>query len=390
MRKIRLITLTVFATFLLSFNAYAAPSQSQQSPTGLLLEITYYSGIAPAYLPVPGRAWYGRFRSIASWQPPADSLPVQAVNIIARPEGDSFRVLVSAFLGVQHHEKEQQVATYLVREDEKIAISELTQFGVEPFEIKVIRVAPLSTNLPQIINKTESIAVTSIVANNSTLPSYKLGLRNLSAKNVMALGIYTLVNNHVKISSLPHDHENLPLIKAGETCEHNVSGAKTARASASGYQPDAPTNQAILIGTVVFEDGSYEGDAKSAADFRGFLIGRKIQVSKIIPLMQNALNETGSNVSQEMARFKAQVASLSGSADERDVEQLRAEFPNLNEKAKSEFNSAIEAALNGVKLDLIQRLEEFQKVNPQLSDVNVFRSWLSNTKERYEKWLSRL
>lgn len=390
MSKRRCIALTAFITLLLSFSGYSAPPVRQQSPTGLLMEITYYSGRAPAYLNVPGRAWYALFRRIPSWQPPADSLPVQAVNIISRLEGDSIRVTVSAFVGVRFHEKEAPVATYLVKEDEKITANELKQFGVEPFEIKVVRAAPISTALPQIVNNTESIAVISIVDNNSTLPSYKLSLRNLSNKNVVAMRINVLVDNRVQISSLPHDQDNLPLIKAEAISEHTVSAAKNTKMVSNDYLPDSPPNQTILISTAIFDDGSYEGDAEPAATYWAFQIGRKIQIGKIIPLIQNALNHTDSNISQAIASFKEQVASLTSNAEEEVVSKLHEAFPKLAEKTKAELKTSIEVALNGMKFDLLKSLQAFEKASPQPIDANAFRSWLIKSKERYEKWLSNL
>src|SRR5262249_13782301 len=163
--------LIVFATITLAClnsSANATLSQQQQTestPTGLALEVTYYQGKSPTYLSVPGSgskpsgAWYGLFRRVPSWEPPAGSLPVFAVNIIPRLEGDSVRIAVSVFLGARLPEKEEPVTTRLVHENEKITMSELTQFGVEPFEIKVVRVTQSLATHPQVTSQARSIAV---------------------------------------------------------------------------------------------------------------------------------------------------------------------------------------------------------------------------------------
>jgi hypothetical protein len=397
MNRIRFVILAITAIFLLFSNDHPAFSQQQQSaPTGLVLEVTYFNGRPPAYLSVPGPdskpngAWYGLFGHIPAWQPPAGFLPVQAVDILSRVEGAAVRITVSVFVGVKMQEKEVPVANYLVRENEKIKTSELTQFGVEPFEIKVRRVSPVSTALPQVVNKTESVAVINIEANNSTLPSYKLQLRNLSNKNIIALGINLIANNRPRRIGMPRGQEGRPLIEAGSVYNHNILGVLNAQTTSDGYVPDAPFKQEIVITTAVFEDGTYEGDPQTAATVRAFQVGEKIQVRKVIPLIREALNETGTDVVQAVEKFKARVASLSNNADADVVNQLQQAFPNLNQEAKAHLKDLIEVALNGVKFDLVRSLQQFVKANSQSLNPNLLQMWLSKTADEYEKWLSRL
>ena len=397
MNRMRHVVFTASVILLLLLDGRAAFSQQPQpSSTGLILEVTFYSGRPPAYLPVPGPdskpngAWYALFRPVPSWQPPAGFLPVKAVNILSRLEGDAVRVSVSVFVGVKEFEKEEPVATYMVREDEKVVTDALKKFGVEPFGIMVSRVSPISTNLPQVVNKTDSIAVLNIEANGSTLPSYKLQLRNLSGKNVVAMGINVLVDGRERMSAMPQGKEGQPLIAANSTHELNVSAAHNAQMTLHGYAPDSPPNQEILIKSVVFGDGSYEGDAKIAAPFRAFTIGRKIQIEKVVPLIKDALNELEQAGPQAIEKFKTRLASLSNNVDVRIADRLREEFPSLDEQSKTELTTSIEVALSGVKFDLLKSLQEMERANSQPPDANAFRAWLSKTKERYEKWLSLL
>lgn len=383
------------AIFLLSFNILPAFSQ-QHAPTGLVLEVTYFKGRPPAYQPVPGQdskpngAWFGLFGHVPSWQPPAGFLPVQAVNILSHVEGDAVHVWVSVFVGAQYFDKELQVANYLIRENDKVRIDHLKQFGVEPFEIKVSRVSPTATALPQVVNRTESVAVLNLEANNSTLPSYKLQLRNLSNKSIIALGINVLVDNRLRKGGTPRGQDGKPLIEAGGIYNHNVSGAYNAQNAQGGYVPDVPPNQEIVITTAVFADGSYEGDARTAAAVRGFRMGEKIQVQKLIPLFQDALNEAGTDVSQAIEKFKTRVNSLSNEADANAISELQQAFPSLNQKVKADLKISIEVSLNGVKFDLLKSLQQFQKAESQSLNPAAFQAWLAQTKEKYEQWLARL
>jgi hypothetical protein len=174
--------------------ANVCAQQDVPGPTRLALEVTYYQGRKPAYETVPGPdskpsgAWFGLFGRIASWQPPAGAEPIEAVRVISRVEGDAVRVIVSTLSGSKALENEQRVGTYLIRETEKISIDDLKQFGIEPFQIKLVRVNPNIPPVPPVILKgVESVVVINSMAKETTLPSYSDILRSQSNKNIVGL-----------------------------------------------------------------------------------------------------------------------------------------------------------------------------------------------------------
>jgi len=369
---------------------------SQSAPTGLALEVTYFKSRPPAYqtvlaADVKGRGdWYGLFGHVASWQAPTGFLPVQAVNILPHLEGDVVRIEVSVFVGAKMLEKELPVATYLLHVNETIKTTALTQLGVEPFEIKVRRMTPISTALPQVTSRADSVAVLNVEANNSTLPSYKLQLRNLSNKNILALGINLLTNHRLSSSGRPRDPEGLPLIEAGATYSHNIPVSLAAQKTADGFVPDPLPKQEIVIVMAFFDDGSYEGDAKAAASIRGFLIGERLQLGKLIPIFQAAINGQDPSVSQAIEKLRASVAALGSDFDPDILRRLQEAFPGLNPAEKASLRIPIEVSLNRVRFDLLKSLQQFEQANGQSLTAAAFQEWLSKTKERYENWLSRL
>src|SRR6266550_2315155 len=178
----------------------AAPTPGQQNepgpaPTRLALEVVSKKDFPPAYHPVPGPgsefdgAWFFRFGRIASWQPPTGSLPVRSVRVVSRVESDRVRVVVSVQRGAQFNDTQDLVADYIAKEGEKTWIETLKQFGVEPFQITLVRITPSMASPPSVSNKTNSIEVVSIEASDSTLPGYTLVLRNGSARSVKALAL---------------------------------------------------------------------------------------------------------------------------------------------------------------------------------------------------------
>jgi hypothetical protein len=399
MKRRLLITLIILGVMCRALAVHAAPQQEQQTrpaPTGLALEIVFYQGKAPAYQPVSHPeakqlgAWYALFGHVPSWQPAADALPVKAVNILPRLEGDHVRIAVSVHLGVRFFEREESVATYNVRENETISVGELARFGVVPFEIKLVRVNPVLTSPPPVVNKTESLAVSGIEAVHSTLPSYKVMLQNLSGKNVAALGVEVHVNGQRRISSMPQGEDGKAVIEAGATHKLYVAAANNAQMTRDGYTPETPPNQEIVITTVVFDDGSYEGDAQTAASFRAFQLGRKTQVARLVALLQQASDSTDRDAATALESLKTQVASLSNEAEAAAVNALRREFPAFNRNGKRDIKAEVEIALNGVKTDFLKQIQKYERERAESTDENDYRAWLSARKARYEKWLSNL
>jgi hypothetical protein len=389
-----LIFLATMVLAWLNPSADATPSQQRRQTVsagaGLALEVIYYQGKPPTYQRLTGSTAYTLFRRVRSWTPPAGSFPARAVGIRPRLEGDAVRIEVFVILGVRSEDRLEPVSTHLIQENEKISISELTRFGVEPFEVKVVRVTNSLTVHPLITSQARSIAVVGIDPKKSTLPSYKVSVQNLSSQNVMALGVEVLVNGQKRGISMPQGKEGRPLIAPGAVYELSASGATDALITPEGFQPYSHPIQGIVITAAMFEDNSFEGDAKTAARFRAFMTGRKIQVARLLPLMQAAADPTESDVSAAANRLQAQVSSLSIEAETSLVDRLLVDFPTLSADERERLKEGIEATLRSVKNDLLRELQVFVKPRSQSIDAQAFKAWLRVNKEKYENWLSKL
>ncbi|HEV8133018.1 MAG TPA: hypothetical protein VGP85_00005, partial [Pyrinomonadaceae bacterium] len=89
-----------------------------------------------------------------------DSEQVSEVYITASSEGNAWKVKVSVVKGEFYDKGQQDVATYLIREAEKVTVKEMEQFGVRPFDVAVVRVNDAAAFQPEVKNRTESIVVT--------------------------------------------------------------------------------------------------------------------------------------------------------------------------------------------------------------------------------------
>lgn len=367
----------------------AQDASENSKPTGLTIEITYHKENKPAYLAVPETddekvksAWFSHFERVPNWQLPAGSLPVRAVNFVSRCEGDAVKVDISVITGQKLHEKEESVAALTMRENDKIIVKELLKFGVEPFELSVVRVTPSVTVLPSVNNKSRSLTVASLEPNYSTLPSYKLMLANNSGKAVSALTFNVTVNGFFILSGMPQGDDGNPLIEPGGVFEKMIPNASKPNRLSEGQIVPVVPNQVITISAVVFEDGTYEGDQLEAARFLAFTLGRKLQIKRIIDLLKQVGGKEF-----DLAEINRQANDLSIATDETEFDKFTGKFPNLSDKEISQLRTSVEVALQGTKRRF---LDEIGVSLNEISETKPSRNWFAVNLERYSNWLARL
>jgi len=397
MQVVRLFGLFILFTIVLTVpTSTGFARQDVSSPTRLALEVTFYAGRNPAYQTVPGPdskptgAWYALFARIASWQRPTGAQKTEAVRVISRVEGDAVRVTVSTLSG-KALEDEQRVGTYLIRETEKISIDDLKRFGIEPFQIKLVRVNPNILPVPPVILKgVESLMVINSMAKETTLPSYRISLRNQSNKNIVGIGVDVMAGGKVQLTSKPRGIDGQSLIAAGNEYWLTVSAPTRAQPTADGYAPNSPSDQQIQIKAAVFDDGTYEGDAETAVAIRGFRAGEKMVLPRLISLLKTALNSSNADLTEALKNLEAQVSSVESDADPQIVQSLTSEFPPANNPRSEQIKISIEVTATTIKSTLLKEIQSFENEGSQSLNTDLYRTWLTKTRERYEQWLSRL
>lgn len=370
-----------------SIGCFLAISHAQQLPgqpsdIDLALQVTYLKGTPPAYQRVTaerqkGGTWYSRFDRVAGWQSPAGDQLVNAVRITPYLERDTVRIVVSVLRG-RFHDPEDRVRTYRRRENESVTVADLSKFGVEPFEIKVVRVPPQTSELPVLVNKTNAVQIVGIEPIVSTFPIYALKLHNLSEKNICALYMKTIADNR-PMTSMPQGKDGEPLIKARDSSELKQPLITLAQSGFEGFAPASPGNQQIVIASAVFEDGSYEGEVEPAATYRSMEAGRMMELKRLVPVLEDALS---SAVSVEDLRIR--ITELSYDVDEAELATLAEAFPQI---AKPKIKGPTEVTIHILRRDLLNELLRLQQ--SEVSAIG-FQAWLQRTKDRYSNWLSRL
>jgi len=375
------------------FAQTVAPQKQQQAnqpQTNLAVEIRNVKD-RPTFIPGNGSVWMGRFGRIAGWQPPAGFLPVRAVDFSSHAVNETtLEIRVSLHRGERHFDEQTPVAVYRVREGETVVAEELKQFGLLPIEFKVMRANRPADALPYVESPTNALALVGVERLDTPFPAYTVRLRNLSGKDIAALVVHSFTARGLSGLTRPSLQNDEPLIKAGEVFEFRARGGSEGQITAEGYVPDGL--QRVFIPTVLFTDGTFEGEPWSAAKLLALKQGRKLQLARALAVVTNSLHTTDARgEAAAVARFKAQIAALSEEVEPQTVETLAAKFPALSSAQKAELREGISFYLHQVKTNLLKSVREFEDARGgSNAPKTTFRQWLAGVRENYEQWLARL
>ena len=375
--------------FLLSANifCFAQVTRENSKTNELAVEITYHKELKPAYLAIREEGkisgvWFAKFQRVPNWNPPAESLPVRAVNFVSKREGKAVKVDVSVYTGQKLFEREESVISLIINENDKIVVKDLLKFGVEPFEISLVRITPTVGILPVVNNKSSSVTVANLEPTYSALPSYKMTLANNSSKAVSAFTFDIKVGDKIMGVSTPQGKEGRPLIEAGGFYERTFKNANQPVKVSEGQTFPVEPDQIFTISSVIFEDGTFEGDELQASMFMAFNLGRKIQVKRIVDLLrQNSQNKL------DLGVLKKQAENLNVSVNETDFKNLAAKLPGLSNAELTTLQRTVQFTTQSLKNEFVDDIRIKLKGNSQ---AKLNRKWFAENLERYENWLARL
>jgi hypothetical protein len=370
--------------------------QQNKSASGdLALEIDDIHG-QPSFSPIPFTLLFYQFTKVVGWQrPSSQTTDPSAVKLVCNREGDSVRIDVSVLLG--QFDKldtprslkgipEKTVAVYFAKQDETIYLRELPEYGIEPFEIKVVSAKPPVATAPQIINKTKAVEVAGV---EESRQQYHLSLKNISSKNIIAFNLY-VPSREGKSSQMVQGTQDRPAIKSGALYEMDVHISTGGHITPQGYVPDPVEQPKIVIGTVVFDDGTFEGETEAAADIEARQKGRKVQLSRIVELLESILDAPEDDTAAVIEKLRTQVSALTEEADMSVVDELMSRYPTLSAQSKGALAAGVKMGLNGGKQEMLFEIKEFERARAAANGNMRYRTWVSRIKEQYDKLISPL
>lgn len=217
--------------------------------------------------------------------------------------------------------------------------------------------APPQTNDLTIDNKTQAFQIISAIRDGETV---QLSLKNGYSKAISGFTISSSDTSGVQVDFTPADE----VIAPGGIYNYKTS---VASLQSSDSLSDKLT---LRILSVVFEDGTSDGDHQAIADIKNRRLGEKIQLARILPLLRQALSSPDADRPTVLARLKSQITSL----------------PVKPENGQP---GEITGGLLHGKEYILRDIRALEQEQSEEGNVNL-REKLNKIKERYERKAARL
>ena len=368
--------------------ALASSSQERRFPQpDLALEIILpNSSRSPLKLTVRGMTLIQRQQLAIN--DPKLAADFTAVDVWADGEGNAIRVRLSIIYNDLSNQewwkdkKEKVAGSLLIREGESARLTELAQFGIEPFEMRAINARPVVVQPgegPRIVNNTKSLEVVRL---EKSLDGYQIWLKNNSSKNVVA---YTISTGDRSLSAAGVVYGNIrPAIAAGATSDE-------IRLYGATVEEDR-----ITIPVVVFEDGSFEGDIKLAAQFLVSGEGIRIQAPHVLRMVEQTLQVDDAELQTALDKLEAQLWVIPEAIDKQSaVELLKSKYPSFEDEIISGLYEALKGGLYQARNmalapigDIKRRIQEDeqrQELSPVATGARLLREGLTRIKNDFER-----
>ena len=332
---------------LLGFFAHAL-AQGDQKPDpnfGFVVEVIYAKGSPIAFQKVGQEAVYYGYSPLPGWSRKPGELAVQGVRVVPRLEAGEVKLKVTAYRG-DHQEAEDTVGEYTLSERTTV-LDELRNFGVVPFEARLVHASQTVANLPTVVNKTKSLIVT-VEPNSSTMPNFKMKVLNSSAKPVFGFAFNVYSEGKARLMGVPRGEDGANLIEPGAAYESKAGYPTQLVRESSAVPPTTMSSAELQILSVVFADGSTEGDGGPAVRLRAYQLGAKVQLSRILSILRS-----GAATDPDTLSAKIEKSPVSISSD--DMSSILNAFTGL---APSE----LEAARASAEFSAMEARNDFKKV----------------------------
>lgn len=340
----------------------------------------------------------GTTKPIPDWKQPNDSAPLTRIRIRSVMEGDAVRIKVAGVFddsdpvdgpGPKYGPVERPIGSYLAREGETIKVDELPSLGFEPLVLKVVRFVreveiPLAAILPQVTNNLKSVEVIGFMPLAELKNTYRLTVRNISAKNIVALDVY-VPRERGRGGVTAMGNAARPVMKPAASYETLISEGRGGRMTDQGYVPEEPSHK-VIVGTVVFDDETYEGEPETAVRIIGGQAGQRLQFARAVSLLQKILEGPDQDPTAMLERLRTEVSQLRIDVDSQIVDELLARFPELPKKYdRKGLTSIMMRGLQDGRQSLLSQIKDIEgAVRRDPSAVNLVWQRLNSLKEQLE------
>jgi hypothetical protein len=330
------------------------------------LIITYSDGRTSPHLLRPrGGSWTPKFPRQAN--PPAhDGLPLSALQVDFEVDRDVV-ITVSLKYG-SPHQKTVQVATVRLGA-EPVRVSDLERYGVDPIVLSLDGYSPSPLVQPTVTSASPLLDVTVDLMRHD-VPAYQITFRNRAARAIMAVSFRMLRGEKEVLSGRRKTNRSTPIVDA--------AGEYTFTLQVS--TGENPGFDRFDVKSVLWDDGSVEGDPELRTSERELTFGHSQQLRLVLAILQDAAPANDSSVEpKSLGQVRGAIQALPIAVDAADTTLADGISPHA---------LSVRIGKQQVKEAVLQDLDDY--VRAQAGNVQASaRSWIAEAQPRYAAWLGR-
>lgn len=309
-----------------------------------------------------------------------------ALRLEYKPAADGVSITETVFYGDFNRQdtpeslkklRRQTVGSYFAKLNQSITLSGLAKVGLEPVTLRVV--SPYEANPWRPIVHSEAPSL-SIEYKQLYRSSGTVTIHNFSKKGVAGLWVWASDVENGKYGggegAFPGPGSK-PVIAPGGTYQMQFSvGVQGKRVH--GVYVALPPPAFLTLQSALFEDGSYEGDPRTAAGMAARRLGNKVQMQRVASLAKPIIANQGTDEATKIRAILAAVSRLSEEPDAQMMLSLRAEFGNLTPDVVAYVSRQISSAMHEAKENADQTIQQYQDAKAHGDPVTFAQWWGGN------------
>jgi hypothetical protein len=152
---------------------------------------------------------------------------------------------------------------------------------------------------------------------------------------------------------------------------------------AEGYHPNQANR--IDIVSVVFTDGSYEGESALPALIRGSAYGNRQQLRRVVSGLD--ANDAATNAANLSSYLKDLYHTLDETPEPGVLETLLAGLPPQNSDSQFTINNFVRSGLHQVRVSLLRDSQSLESI-ANTKSAEETKSWCERIIDKYRRWLT--
>jgi hypothetical protein len=329
-----------------------AQSQPPKTDTTRGLSIQYADGqISTSPVRRSGGMWTATFPKIAGAATSRDGVPLTTLDVKHVVDGPDVVVTIWLYYGGPG-QNGVKAATVRLPQAEPVRVNELRAYGVEPITLSLVAIEPSTAYAPAVVSVSPLLTARA-EAVGANVAAYRVLVTNRSTQPLMWLQFKAYRANRLAILGRPRGKRNLPLVQPNSEYGFEVTTSTAGLDAADGSETWQPIDR-IELTSMMWQDGTVEGDPADAADQHRLDLRRVDQLEALLAVLRGARGRPLSGVREQIAHSMTN-----------DLETRRA------------------------RDSILQDLDRLILARTS-SDSAEFRTWVSSTIPAYAEWLSRI